>query len=98
MYSYIIYKARLYTYHILIHAFYMSTSFSLWVVHKKLRYIKKTRVGESIGQEQKLFYEEDRNFGDLVQNSQIDCKNVTTICFLLRNYDPKHCHTVNVFR
>ena len=25
-----------------------------------LRYIKKTRVGESIGQEQKLFYEEDR--------------------------------------
>ena len=25
-----------------------------------MRYIKKTRVGESIGQEQKLFYEEDR--------------------------------------
>lgn len=52
-------------------------------LNKKLRYIKKTRVGESIGQEQKLFYEEDRNFGkggiresvfhfDLVQNSQIE--------------------------
>lgn len=27
------------------------------------RYIKKTRVGESIGQEQKLFYEEDRSLG-----------------------------------
>ena len=52
-------------------------------LNTKLRYIKKTRVGESIGQEQKLFYEEDRNFGeggitesvfhfDLVQNSQIE--------------------------
>ena len=35
---------------------------------KAVRYIKKTRVGESIGQEQKLFYEEDRNFGEGIRS------------------------------
>lgn len=40
---------------------------------KAVRYIKKTRVGESIGQEQKLFYEEDRNFGEGIRNLAVLC-------------------------
>ena len=46
------------------------------------RYIKKTRVGESIGQEQKLFYEEDRTLGAACRMVPFQVSNGTAMCKL----------------